>query len=352
MVHKIERKELYDLVWTKPMKKIQEDFGLSYTQLRSICEEYKIPLPENGYWTKIAFNKDVTILPLLDYPGIPAVINLHKPNEIPESGVIHIPLVKKKIADELGEKVQVPKLIKNWHPLVARFRDKHVIYQNEIKTKHWSHALDGELGIHVKESHLARATKIFDTVIKALEIRGHKVFVDALGTHTTIGQQTYQLSIRTKNKRIIDDERSSMYQYTKLIPQDILIFKIFRIYSFEFADTVNKTLEDKVDAIIARLELMAKNDTKIMEDARRQNEIYQAQREQREAIIQAQHQEKAKFERLVQDAENWNKAILINKYIDEMERKHPLTQDEQDYIAWGRKRAEILNPLKKTSFNL
>ena len=247
--------------------------------------------------------------------------------------------------------MQVPKLIKNWHPLVARFRDKYVVYQNEIKIKHWSHALDGELSIHVKESHLARATRIFDTVIKALEIKGHKVFVNTSGTHTTIGQQTYQLSMRTKNKRVIDDERSSMYQYTKLIPQDILIFKILKIYSFEFADTVNKTLEEKVDAIIARLELMAKNDTKIMEDARRQNEIYQAQREQREAIIQAQQQEKAKFERLVQDAENWDKAMLINKYIDEMERKHSLSQDEQDYIAWGRKRAFKLNPLNFTHVN-
>ena len=102
MVNQINRKELYDLVWSKPMKKIQEDFGLSYTQLKSICEEYKIPLPENGYWTKIAFNKDVTILPLLDYPGIPTIINLHNPNEIPESGVIPISAVKKKVAVELG----------------------------------------------------------------------------------------------------------------------------------------------------------------------------------------------------------------------------------------------------------
>jgi hypothetical protein len=58
MVNQINRKELYNLVWSKPMKKIQEGLlGLSYTQLKSICEEYKIPLPESGFCTKIAFQK-------------------------------------------------------------------------------------------------------------------------------------------------------------------------------------------------------------------------------------------------------------------------------------------------------
>lgn len=327
---RISRKSLYELVWSKTLKAIQEDFGLSYHRLKALCNENKIPLPENGFWTKKAFDKDVIVKPLLDYPNIP--------DEIVLTEEIQINIMANEDVKVINEKIVVPKLIRNWHPLVARYRDKYVVYQNEIKTNHWSHALDGELGIHVKESHLARATRIIDTVIKALEIRGHKVFVDALGTHTTIGQQTYQLSMRTKNKRVIDNDRSSKYQYTKLIPQDILIFKIFRIYSFEFADTPNKNLEDKVDAIIARLELMAINDTKIMEDARRQNEIYQAQREQREAIIQAQQQEKAKFDKLILDAENWNKAVLISKYLDEMERKPTLTQDEQDYIAWGRKK--------------
>jgi hypothetical protein len=69
------------------------------------------------------------------------------------------------------------------------------------------------------------------------------------------------------------------------------------------------------------------------------------QLERREAIRKAQEQEMAKFEKLVQDAESWNKAMLIDKYLDEMEKKPNLNQDERDYIAWGRKRAFYLNPL-------
>lgn len=343
-MQRISRKTLYELVWSKPLKAIQQDFGLSYHRLKALCKENKIPLPENGFWTKKAFGKDFIIKPLLDYPNIPYEIVLTEKNQNN--------LPPDKVLNGNNEKILVPTLIKDWHPLVARFRDKYIVYQNEIKTKNWSHALNGELGIRVKESHFARATRIFDTVIKALEIKGHKVFINDSGTHITIGEQTYQLSIRTKHKRVIDDARTSTYQYTKLIPQDILIFKILKIYSFEFADTPNKNLEDKVNAIIKRIELMAIKDTKIMEDARKQNQIYQAQRIQREAVIKAQQLERSKFDTLIRDAEDWNKAVLVSKYLDEIEKKPTLTQDELEYISWGRKRAEILNPLKRTSFNI
>lgn len=345
MVNQINRKELYDLVWSKPMKKIQEDFGLSYTQLKSICEEYKIPLPESGFWTKVAFQKEVNILPLLDYHGVPTIINLYDTIGMTRSETTSFTQIKKQVEIEMGDKVQVPKLIKNWHPLVARFREKYVVYQNELKKGNWSNALRGELNIQVKDSHVSRATRIFDTVIKLIESKGHSIFIDHFGTNIKIQEHTYQLSIRTKNKRVIDEDSNYNYQSTKLIPLDILIFKIARIYSFEFADTPNKPLEDKIESIIARLELLSIQDTKMKEDARRQNEIYQAQREEREAILKAQELEKAKFEKLVQNAESWNKAVLISRYLDEMEQKGNLTQEERDYISWGRKGSSFLNPL-------
>jgi hypothetical protein len=125
-----------------------------------------------------------------------------------------------------------------------------------------------------------------------------------------------------------------------------LIFKIARIESIEFSDTPNKPLEDKIDAIIARLELLAFKDAKMKEEARIRNQIYQAERERREAIIRAEEQEKSKFEKLVQDAENWQRAVLISKYLDEMELKTDLTTNERDYIAWGRIKVSRINPLK------
>ena len=236
MINKIKRSELYDLVWSTPLKNIQEDLGLSYSQIKNICKEYRIPLPENGFWTKKAFNKNVTVLPLVEYQNVPVEINLHKDIQENITAEPTILQLTKKVEKELGEKILVPKLIKNWHPLVARFREKYVVYQNELKKGNWSNALRGELNIQVKDSHVSRATRIFDTVIKIIESKGHSIFIDHFGTNIEIQEHTYQLSIRTKNKRVIDEDSNYSYQSTKLIPLDILIFKIARIYSFEFAD--------------------------------------------------------------------------------------------------------------------
>jgi hypothetical protein len=104
-------------------------------------------------------------------------------------------------------------------------------------------------------------------------------------------------------------------------------------------------LEEKLDAIIARLELLAIQDTKMKEDARIRNQLYQAERERREAIYQAKELEKAKFEKLITDAENWQKAVLISKYLDEMELKTDLTNEDREYIAWGKMKVRKLNPL-------
>jgi hypothetical protein len=345
MNNKISRKELYDLVWSTPLSKIQKDLGLSYSRLKSICTENKIPLPENGFWSKKAFNKVVTILPFIEFVDIPTEIILTDDVQQNLKGEKTALQLSNKVEMDLREKTVVPKLIKKWHPLVERFRAKYEVYQKELKKGNWSNTLRGELSILVIDSHLSRATRIFNTVINTLESKGHKVFIDYSGTNVLICEQTYQVSIRTKNKRVIDEDHKSRFQFTKLVPQDILIFKIARIESIEFGDTPNKPLEDKIDAIIARLELLALKDAKMKEEARIRNQIYQAERERREAIIRAEEQEKAKFEKLVQDAESWKKAMLIAQYLDEMERKPNLTQDERDYIGWGRSKVRELNPL-------
>ena len=55
----ISRKGLYDLVWSVPLTKLSQDFNLTSGQLKKICEKYNIPVPYNGYWSKLKFNKDV-----------------------------------------------------------------------------------------------------------------------------------------------------------------------------------------------------------------------------------------------------------------------------------------------------
>ena len=48
----LSRQELYDLVWSKPMVQLAQDFELSDVGLKKICKAAYIPTPTLGYWAK------------------------------------------------------------------------------------------------------------------------------------------------------------------------------------------------------------------------------------------------------------------------------------------------------------
>ncbi len=66
MIETITRKQLYDLIWSKPLTKVQLEVGLTYNQIKNICNEKKIPIPGSGFWIKKEYGKPLTILPLVE----------------------------------------------------------------------------------------------------------------------------------------------------------------------------------------------------------------------------------------------------------------------------------------------
>jgi hypothetical protein len=63
----IHRQELYDLVWSTPVQKLAEEFGLSDRGLAKICERHGVPSPPRGYWARPAAGQKVRqpILPAI-----------------------------------------------------------------------------------------------------------------------------------------------------------------------------------------------------------------------------------------------------------------------------------------------
>ena len=79
---KLTRQQLYDLVWTKPMYELCQQFGLSSNGLRKNCKKLNIPIPYIGYWSKLKYGKNPEKTPLpktLDSSN--AVVELKKLNE-------------------------------------------------------------------------------------------------------------------------------------------------------------------------------------------------------------------------------------------------------------------------------
>src|ERR1700691_5618632 len=52
MAKRLSRKELYELVWSEPLKSLAPRFGISDVALRKTCARAEIPRPALGNWAK------------------------------------------------------------------------------------------------------------------------------------------------------------------------------------------------------------------------------------------------------------------------------------------------------------
>jgi hypothetical protein len=50
---------MHDLVWSKPMIKVAEEFKISDVALKKACDRHRIPTPPRGYWAKKEAGKPI-----------------------------------------------------------------------------------------------------------------------------------------------------------------------------------------------------------------------------------------------------------------------------------------------------
>ncbi|KAA0675822.1 hypothetical protein [Roseomonas genomospecies 6] len=68
----ISREELYQLVWSKPMTRVADQFAVSGTYMARVCALLNVPRPVRGYWAKLAVGKAPPPEPLPEArPGDP-----------------------------------------------------------------------------------------------------------------------------------------------------------------------------------------------------------------------------------------------------------------------------------------
>lgn len=60
----ITREALYELVWSEPMLKVAEKFGVSSSYMARVCTLLNVPRPERGYWARLAVGQVIKKPPL------------------------------------------------------------------------------------------------------------------------------------------------------------------------------------------------------------------------------------------------------------------------------------------------
>jgi hypothetical protein len=136
MTKRLNRKELYDLVWSEPMKILSTRFGISDVALKKACARVGIPTPDRGYWAKKDAGKEVfnAAFPLRP-PGMSEEIeigaggnpsygyrteeDLLAPIGAPPEFSEPIEAVRARIAETLGH-ITIPHKVLTWHPAIER----------------------------------------------------------------------------------------------------------------------------------------------------------------------------------------------------------------------------------------
>src|SRR3982751_4396581 len=55
----LSREELYEKVWSKALRQLAPEFGLSDRGLAKLCARLEIPVPGLGYWRKVELGQKV-----------------------------------------------------------------------------------------------------------------------------------------------------------------------------------------------------------------------------------------------------------------------------------------------------
>ncbi|HMG17988.1 MAG TPA: hypothetical protein VK573_04635 [Gemmatimonadales bacterium] len=160
---RVSREELYEKVWTEPVRTVAKGFGVSDVALAKQCKNLKIPLPGRGYWSKKAAGKSVRRIPLPALPLNDAVTPRAKTFSPPP--VIVNPELPGPVADQIAfeadpaNAIVVREDLRSLQPLVKATRD---VLEGKVDPGNWRDGLTPRLDIDVSKSQLRRALPIMD----------------------------------------------------------------------------------------------------------------------------------------------------------------------------------------------
>ena len=398
----ITREELYKMIWKEPVTKVAEKMGVPAPILRKYCHLLNIPTPSSGYWSKLQFGKPVEIPPLPAFKDkeIPTLDSFQKPKKKKErekvkeesakekeissnEGITVIPSdsnepkqevvniveepqdPRKKIQYELKKMDQalfvVPEILYAKNPLIIDtkeyFRgDKNAKYldKNPYKSK-----IKSPLNIRVQPENLDRALRIFSTIIRVLELRGHQVVAkDVNNTYVIVNEEEIPILLYEKNKQIPNTE--SDYPKFLTVPSGKFKFeiprkKLFSIYTTCIEDTSATKLEEKIISIITKIESEAisiKEDREEMERIRRKQEEEQKRRELEEQkkreLAKKREKERTELKAAFLSAEYYSWANILRAFVEKYEsflnEKEAIDDEDKEKLNWLKRKIEWLDP--------
>lgn len=341
----LSRKQLYDLVWSTPISKLTLQYALSNQGIKKICKQFEIPMPQNGHWLKLKYNKKVKIEKLNPvFGGIDKIVmTLREEGNTINLDQTPLTIRTKEIENDPNAPLTVPETITKPDILTIQTKD---YWRGKIKFNSYREDNRIVYPIRVGNDCEKRALLFMDTFTKLLRYRGHTWCKEYSYTGVLIDTVFIEIDLREASRRV---PAKSPYSGTELEPIGELIFKMGK-YSGEREWRDGKTkVEEILAKIMAKLEIYAAEEKIQKERNRIWHLNYEAELKRKEEIKQRRNEEVEKFNKLVKLSEQYNKSLLIRKYIEakkeKAQKENTLDQETQEWINWANDKADWLDPL-------
>lgn len=298
---RLTREQLYDQVWSQPIQRLAQQFGLSDVGLAKLCRRHQVPIPGRGYWRRqqTGYKVRQTPLPTTADSSLTAII-IDRPTPKP-----------------------LPDVTAGLHPLIAfeRQPENRIIVDNDIEATHpliratrqyWAARRRGDggaagqprLAIEVSSDALPRALRTMQALLVACERRGFEVAATTSGESTVrILEQPVRFALEERTQQVLHERTTAEQAAAKRgvpirrwdhVPNGRLALKIQRHWSVgrRVADCAQQAIEERLNEFIERLvEQALVQQAEAAEAARKERERQEAERQRKEAEAQRREEE-------------------------------------------------------------
>lgn len=369
MSHTLARQDLYQLVWTEPLRVLAPRFGVSDVALKKACVRAHVPTPDRGYWAKLEAGKRVVkaALPLRP-PGMDAEVQIGGPQQwyrqwTPEEllGPIPPPPEFEESLEALRARIEagigkVSSRTSVWHAGVRKLLDQDEARRQKAAASSYISSWDQPIFASAIEQ---RRLRILNSLFLAVGRFGGKATLrgrEAREIHVTFDRQHVNLSL----ERAKAPSRATADAGAR----DRLTFSILSAMGSTqtratWTDSQDARLEDQLTTITAELVLTAEIQLREgaervhlwrierkaeLEERERQRIIEGArlQQEQRERL------EQARIDGLLKAADDFRKATEIRAYVAALGDVLGDADNRRDryavWSAWALAQADRIDP--------
>lgn len=367
MREQYDRALLLKEVWSEPMTSVAPRYGMSDVGLKKLCSRLQIPSPSRGYWAKLKAGKTVEPTPKLrPYTGLD--VHLYKPYILPGSNPKQSSTPPKPLDSRLqtildyeadpAHRIVVPERMRDPHTLTIKTQRA---FKEAFKDQRDFPRAPGEvLDIRVSESMQARALRVADAFVKALERRGYMVTpgkqstrVEILGVQVSLvffesAKRIPYVPTEAEKKKIARNEWVWIPKWQHH-PSGKLQVSADGGYSGQITDGAQALVEDRLNEVVCQ---MARRAVRFLV-AREEAAIEREERNRKRALAlekkAIQDAERKRMMTLLREAKQWKRATLLREYLDAKERLSlaggGVTEDVAEELRWGRAKADWLDPL-------